>query len=428
MQKNNTLNNIDLAITNLHYQLQYDPYNSELYNNLASVYYRVNNIDQAIYNYQKSLQLNPHNWQAHYNLANCYTKKNFVPDAINHYKCSLELHPENINAIQNLGMLLTSIEEFQHALPYLETAYNKDRANKDSAEFLNYLANCYINTGNPTKAIAYLEQATALHSNNNDIKESIHHNLAILYLGNSKYIKAKEHFTMALALNNNNKTAKHMLAALNQQHTQQAPQQYIIELFDQYANYYNKHLKDTLQYKLPEKFRELYAKYNKTKAVQNTLDLGCGTGLCGIYFRDTTVNLIGVDLSKNMLLQAKILDAYDLLIQADIQQYQTFKDNYFDLIIAADMVPYTGDLENLFTNIKTLMKHDSKCIFNIELLENNDQELFKLQLTGRYAHTLCYIESLLKTFNLVILEHITTTIRLQNNVPVIGVIFLIINT
>ena len=141
MQKNNILNNIDLAITHLTQQLRTNPYDSDLYNNLASIHYKINNIDEAIYNYQRSLQLNPHNWQAHYNLANCYTKKNFIPDAINHYKFSLELHSDNINAIQNVGMLLVSIEDFKNALPYLEQAYNKEKSNQANIEFINYLAN-----------------------------------------------------------------------------------------------------------------------------------------------------------------------------------------------------------------------------------------------------------------------------------------------
>lgn len=424
-------NNIDLAITSLHQQLRDNPYNSELYNNLASVYYRINNIDEAIHNYQKSLQLNPHNWQAHYNLANCYTKKNFVPNAINHYKCSLELHPDNINAIQNLGMLLVSIGEFQNAIAYLEQAYHKETSNQTNIEFINYLSTCYINTGNTSKATELLENACNLYTNNTnnldiiETKGTIHHNLAILYLNSSEHIKAKQHFEIALTINPNNQTAKHMLTALQQKTTAQAPPEYIANLFDQYANYYNKHLRETLQYKLPEKFRELYAKYNKTNAVQNTLDVGCGTGLCGIYFRDSTVNLIGVDLSKNMLLQAKSLDAYDLLIQANIQKNNIFQINYFDTIIAADVLPYMGDLEQFFSNITNILKYNCNFIFNIESTNLNQNNLFKLQPTGRYTHSEKYIHLLIEKFNLTIIEISTETIRLQNNQPTIGTVFFV---
>jgi predicted TPR repeat methyltransferase len=223
--------------------------------------------------------------------------------------------------MQNLGMLLVAEEEFSQALPYLEQAYIHNQENKTNIEFIEQFANCYLQIGNIIKAIELLQHAVTINPN----KESIQHNLAILYLRNDNYSKAQEHFKFALQLNDNNSTAKHMIAALSGQTTNLAPSEYITNLFDQYAWYYNKHLTETLQYKLPEKFRSLYAKHYNTVTVQNALDLGCGTGLCSVYFRDTAVNLIGADLSKNMLLHAKALDSYDLLIQTDLQKPEFFK-------------------------------------------------------------------------------------------------------
>jgi len=311
-------------------------------------------------------------------------------------------------------MLLLSLEDFTAALPHLEQAYI---VNQTNLEFIENLSNCYLQLGNIIKATELLEHAVNLNPN----KESIQHNLAILYLRASNYSKAEQHFKLALKLNHNNQTAKHMLAALAKQTTNQAPQDYITNLFDQYAWYYNKHLRETLQYKLPEKFRSLYAKHSTTITAQNTLDLGCGTGLCGIYFRDATVNLIGVDLSKNMLLQARSMNSYDLLIQGNIQKNIIFQDNYFDLIIAADVVPYMGDLENLFSIIKNILKN--KFLFNIELTQ--DDAMFKLQQTGRYAYSKTYIEKLAIKFDLEILECLPEIIRLQNNNPINGMIFLL---
>ena len=130
MQKNSTLNNIDLAITNFNRELSINPYNPDTYNNLACLYYRINQTTEAIYNYKKSLYLNPNNYQAHYNLANCYVKENLITDAICHYKESIQLEPNHINAIQNLGMLLVTIEEFEDALPYLDKAYTNNQENQ----------------------------------------------------------------------------------------------------------------------------------------------------------------------------------------------------------------------------------------------------------------------------------------------------------
>ncbi len=422
MQKNSTLNNIDLAITNFNRELSINPYNPDTYNNLACLYYRINQTTEAIYNYKKSLYLNPNNYQAHYNLANCYVKENLITDAICHYKESIQLEPNHINAIQNLGMLLVTIEEFEDALPYLDKAYTNNQENQFNVDFLEQFANCYLQTENIIKATELLQHAITLDPN----KESLQHNLAILYLRNRELFLAEKHFKIALELNPNNQTAKHMLNAIAKQNTPHPPTEYIVDLFDQYAKYYNKHIKETLQYKLPEKFRSLYAKYNHTITAQNALDLGCGTGLCSIYFRDVAVNLIGLDLSKNMLLEARNLNSYDLLIQANIQNINIFQDNCFDLIISADVLPYIGELENLFLNIKKISKNNKYLfLFNIELNDDNNNIDFQLQQTGRYSHSKQYIEQLAIKFDFNILESLSEVIRLQNNVPVNGMIFVL---
>lgn len=431
---------IKLILTDLNEKLQLDPHNPDLYNNIACLYYRINQIDNAIYHYKRSLSINPDNWQGHFNLANCYVKKNFIPDAIAHYQYSIKLNPHNIYAIQNLGMLLVDGKNFTEALPYLEKSYQLNKENKTNFEFTEQLANCYLQLGNIAKAIEYLKLAT----NIDGTKESAHHNLAILYLRGKNNKLAAKHFKIAVTLNPKNQTAKHMLSSLNSNTNNQdiesnskPPHQYVTSLFDQYAPYYNTHVTEKLHYNLPEKLRSLYAKHKTTISAQNTLDLGCGTGLCGIYFRDASVNLIGIDISNNMLLEAAKHRCYDLLIQANLQDNIVFKDNFFNLIIAADVLPYFGQLENLFSNIKNILNNKNNLfLFNIELAHmKHNKKLtiskrvknidFSLQPTGRYTHTIDYIEKLAAQFNFKILENITDTIRFQHDSPVTGVIFML---
>ena len=264
-----------------------------------------------------------------------------------------------------------------------------------------------------------------------------------MYLNVQQHSYFINHFKLALTLNPKNYTAKHMLDSLNiskiskKSNTtiiSQTPVEYITNLFDQYASYYNSHVTEKLQYKLPAKFRDLYAKHKTTISAQHALDLGCGTGLCGVYFRDACVNLIGVDISKNMLLEARKNNCYDLLIKSNLQDKNIFKENYFDLIIAADVLPYFGELENLFLNIKNILNKNINnlsninilkniFLFNIELIKSEPNLDFLLQPTGRYAHSVSYIEKLAKQFDFLILENITDTIRLQDDQHVAGVMF-----
>ena len=423
-------NNIQLMLADFNQKLRLEPHNPDLYNNIASLYYRIHQIDKAIYYYQRSLNINPDNWQGHFNLANCYVQKNLIPDAIAHYQKSIQLNSENTDAIQNLGMLLVDTKNFSEALPYLEKSFMLQKTNQTHLEFIEQLANCYLQLGNISKAIEHLQIAITVNPN----QESAQHNLAILYLREKDYVLAAKHFKIALQLNPNNQTAKHMLHSITKENPSQPPTNYVVDLFDQYAAYYNLHVKKKLQYNLPEKFRSLYAKHATAITANNTLDLGCGTGLCGIYFRDASINLIGIDISRNMLLHAKSSDYYDLLIQADLQNQNIFKDNHFNLIIAADVLPYIGKLEDFFLKIKNalLKNNNSKNIFlfNIELddLTNNHKNLdFLLQTTGRYTHSIFYVEKLAKQFDFKILENITDTIRLQDDKTVMGTIFVLSN-
>lgn len=444
--------NIKLMLADLNQKLRLDPHNPDIYNNLACLYYRINQIDNAIYHFKRSLSINPNNWQGHFNLGNCYVKKNLTPEAMAHYKHSINLNPNNINAIQNLGLLLLDNKEFTEALPYLEKSYQTNKENQDNFEFIEHLADCYLQLGDTENATKYLKLATKI----NPSKESAQHNLAILYLREKNHQLAAKHFSAALKLNSQNHTAKHMLDSLkqaNKKQTKNPPIQHITSLFDQYSGYYNSHVKEKLHYTLPEKFRKLYAKYRTTITAKNALDLGCGTGLCGTYFRDACINLIGTDASKKMLLEARKNNCYDLLVQSNLQNNNIFKNDYFDLIIAADMLPYFGELKNLFANLKDLLikntipsnSNNNLFIFNIELEdpENNKKYNLKhvtrkitlskkpkniyysLQSTGRYTHTIDYIENLANQFHYKILENITETIRLQEGNPVDGAIFVL---
>lgn len=418
-----TIQNISILLTELQQKLQLDPYNPVIYNQLANLYYKINQIEQSIYYYKRALHISPQNPEIHFNLANCYVKKNFIPDAISHYKFCLELNPNFLIAMQNLGMLLVEIKNFQEALPYLVKVYTEDLEIQKNFVFIEQLANCYLQSGDIPNAIENLKHAI----NVDPTQETAHHNLAILYLRNQQHNLAIKHFNLTLQLNPNNQTALHMLAALMKNNPQQAPIEYIVNLFDQYADYYTNHVNQKLNYNLPIIFRNLYAKYANGITAKNVLDLGCGTGLCGIYFRDASINLIGVDISINMLLQAKN-HAYDLLIEANLQKNSIFINNYFDLIIAADVLPYFGDLNNIFQQFKLLLQKNnasSMLLFNIELNEHQNTKDFELQTSGRYSHNLNYIQQLAKFFDFSIIENNKQIIRTHNDQPLIGLTFLL---
>lgn len=401
------------AIKHYFEALRFDPNNSVIHNNLGSFYYSQGRLTEAQHMFEKSIRLNPNSWEAHYNLANCFIKNNYTIAAIEHYLTTLQLNHDHADAMQNLAMAYVSLKEYSSALPYLKEV---TKNNPDIAELQGHLAEAYLDLGMCEPAIAQYNLAINLEPSRYEWL----HNLAVLYLRNDQPKEAERCFTKSLQINPNNPTAQHMLNALKNNKLSSADSRYVSDLFNQYASYYNQHMQENLKYDLPRVMREKYREVNPNLyKTLNILDLGCGTGLAAPYFRDIAKHLIGVDLSANMLAYANSLQGYDLLCLADINQCIPGENQqYFDLIIAADVFVYIGDLEKILQKIKSALIPDGYVIFTVE---NYTENSFKLQTTGRFAHSKNYLSSLAKKLDLS-LEFNTITLRTNNNKNIDGLL------
>ncbi|MEM9972404.1 MAG: methyltransferase, partial [Pseudomonadota bacterium] len=133
------------------------------------------------------------------------------------------------------------------------------------------------------------------------------------------------------------------LAALGGVVPEQAPPAYVATLFDQQAEQFDDILVGQLGYDVPALAREMAGGlFNRAIRI---LDLGCGTGLAGAAFADLSAHLTGVDLSENILAFADAREVYDDLYVAEAVEFlATWDGAPFDLIIAADVLPYLGNL------------------------------------------------------------------------------------
>ena len=414
------MGDLELATRHLYQALLLAPNNAESYNNLASIYYTRGQIADALPLYEKAIRLNPNSWEAHYNLANCYIKCEQTLQAISHYETTIKLNPRHGTAKLNLAMAFVSLANYEAALPYLiEAASN----NPQHAELQGHLAEAYLDLGKSTEAITQFAKALDLEST----RAEWHHNLAVLYLREKQPALAKKHFTLTLELQADNQTARHMLTALEAEIASAAPASYVSELFDQYASYYNQHMTKNLNYKVPQLLRQAISKYIDayTKPL-NVLDLGCGTGMCGVYFRDLAEFLFGVDLSTEMLAEAKSLGAYDGLCRGNILEVIPGCNRaVFDLIIAADVLVYIGDLLPLFKMVSSALKNTtSKFAFTVEDLD--DSKSYELHPSGRFAHSAAYIKRLSENLDFNIATHDRIILREQEGQPIYGRLYVLI--
>ena len=414
------LGNFDTARMHLHQALRIDPFHAEAYNNLGRLSFKENRMADAIPYFEKALRIDPNYAEAHYNLAHAASLQNQFLRAITHYQEVLRLWPEHSITHLNLGMLYHAELQFLEAAQHLEKALVYDTENLDA---IKLLGDSYLNLGKIDEAIQSFENALKL----SPLLPEAHHNLAILYLKKEDKEKALQHFTQALQLDPNNETAKHMINSLTGESKETAtPSQYIAELFDQYADYYNLHLKQKLDYQAHVLLRNAIGRCLKNNPkTGRVLDLGCGTGLCGIVFRDLALELIGVDLSPKMIAQAKTLDTYEKLEICDIHDYLAKPDlAAFDLIIAADVLVYSGALNSLFAKVAKHLNPNGHFAFT---LENLAEGSFQLQSSGRFAHSATYIHKLAEDNGLKIELEEEIVPRKQEGLPIPGRLYVLMH-
>lgn len=185
-------------------------------------------------------------------------------------------------------------------------------------------------------------------------------------------------------------------------------------LFDQYASKFEQHLQGELEYDVPRQARELLRGLHVLEgSFVAVLDLGCGTGLSVQPFMDlTTVNtqIIGVDLSRNMLSKAEEKGIYTNLIHSSLNDFLNRTEISFDFVLCLDTLVYCADLRHIFQSVVDRLSMGGIFIFSTE---RNDVDDVRLQNTGRYAHSPDYVAAVLREVGLV--QRISESARLRKD-------------
>jgi predicted TPR repeat methyltransferase len=169
---------------------------------------------------------------------------------------------------------------------------------------------------------------------------------------------------------------------------------YVARLFDQYAPRFEAHLVAGLGYRAPALLRQAIAEVCRHTArpmhFPHALDLGCGTGLAGVAFRDCVERLEGIDLSPGMVAEARAKGLYDGLHVGEVLAHlKAATDGQFNLILAADVLVYLGDLAPLFTQVGRVLVSGGLFAFTAE---SHEGEGYVVGSETRYAHSPNYIE------------------------------------
>jgi predicted TPR repeat methyltransferase len=298
--------------------------------------------------------------------------------ALANFDRAIDLRPDHALALARRGLALVKLRRIPEAIESLRRAAATE---PDYAEVRRALGDLMLDTGNPEAAQSY--------------------------------------YRAAVRINPQDALASYFLAAAGKSESPNAPPPgYVEQLFDEYAQKFEKHLVDVLQYRAPELLCEAVRRVAQPPSAGWTvIDLGCGTGLCGPLVRPFACRLTGVDLSAAMLEKAREKGVYDALVQDDVAVAFGEFDGVVDLAVSADVFVYLGSLAPIFGAAERALRPGGWFAFTTEA---HDGDGFVLDTTGRYRHARDYVEGEAAARGLETAHYETIVARYQSHQPVIS--------
>lgn len=148
-------------------------------------------------------------------------------------------------------------------------------------------------------------------------------------------------------------------------------------LFDAYADRFDSHLTETLQYNAPALLKAALVRCcsnaGRPFRFDTVYDLGCGTGLMGEAIHEQSGFIAGCDLSPRMIERARAKMApdgtplYDKLAVAGLTSFLASRpDASADLVVAADVFVYLGELAPCFAQSARVLEPGGLLAFTVQ--------------------------------------------------------------
>ena len=197
---------------------------------------------------------------------------------------------------------------------------------------------------------------------------------------------------------------------------------YVRRLFDDYALRFDRHLTVSLKYRAPDILLDAVRRAASARLREfrfgRALDLGCGTGLAGEAFRPVCGHLSGIDLSPAMVEKARRKKLYDELADGDLVEWLHGRgDASADLVLAADVFVYVGDLAPVFAAVARVLAREGLFAFTVQA---HDGRGVRLGEDMRYAHAEDYVRGLAAKNGLQVLLSEPAVTREDRGEPVPG--------
>jgi len=444
--------NWDKALQMLTEALKINDKRSDVNNNLGNVLKEIKHLEEALISFNKAIKYKHDFAEAHCNRGNVLRELERFDESLLSYERAIEFKSNYAEAFYNRGIALYELKRFDEALVSFDVAieckgdfalahYNSGKVfeklrrleealkSYDKAiEYKSDYADAYYNRGNVLNELKRLD--LAVYSYDKAIELNTDYANAYNNRGNAlkelrRFDEAIASYEKALSINPNIATnTKYELASLGVGKVPKLmPHEAVALLFDKYAERFDNHLVETLDYQTPTILFDQYKRHTALK-VTKLLDLGCGTGLSGEAFKSAADIMVGVDLSEGMLSKARLKNIYTKLVCGDVLSFMKDEQDSYNLIVCSDVLVYIGDLTELFKFINSRLEEKGFFSFSIE---NSKADTYELKTTGRYGHGLTYIQEIAALTNFSVVEIQEVNLRKERGMYISGSVILLQN-
>jgi predicted TPR repeat methyltransferase len=378
---------------------------------------------EAVASYRRALQLDPSSAGDVLNdIGLTFARQGNLAEAEANLRQAASIKPNDPKPRRNLGQLLLRAGRFAEAADALAALA---RLAPNSADAHHELATALAQAGRLDEAVAHFRRAVALRPDH----AAAYCNLGVALEERGDTAGAAAAFGEALRLRPNSAVIAYHHAALAGAGAAPAPAppacppEYLVELFDRYADRFDEHLVAKLHYRGPELLRDAVSAATQRTDL-SVLDLGCGTGLCGVLFRPAASRIVGVDLSPRMIEKSEARGVYDELVRADVVEAMDARPASADVILAADVFIYIGDLSATFRAAGAALRPGGLFAFTIEVVDDAAGD-FLLRPTRRYAQSARYVRRLMSEAGLREVSATRAVLRAGEEASVEGMVFVV---
>lgn len=355
---------------------------------LGALYAEQGNISKALQHTLKAEQLSGQSPFIKNNLGNLYRMQGDDAKAEHYFRQALSIKPDMVEALNNLAILFrrqnltdNAIELYQSAIKtnpnFIAAHYNLGKAYVDLGQF-DDAASCFIRilSMDPNHALSHNEMGNYYMQQNNTDKALSHFN---------KYLRNSDEDACGVTL----KIAYLTAGEIPDKH----PSKLIQQSYEIKARSWDTDInRPNMEFLGPQIITHTLNQHTPLQAERalTVLDLGCGTGLCGIYLKPFASRLDGVDLSDDMLKVAATKSLYDQLIHSEAETYLSQNKTHYDLIVASGVLIFFGKLDGIINQISLALTPGGYFIFTTYKSLADDVEI---RTNLHFSHSAQHIRS-----------------------------------